>query len=206
MKFDWRKLRAEQPRVFVMAIVLKKLRTKAAIVVAAICAVLLVRRHQSPLDSPRALWFSIGAALVLAGVGFRLAALGCLRKKEELATGGVYSLCRHPLYLGSMLMTYGFCFLLGQANASITFVAATAYFAVFYPFVMLWEEIRLSERYGAAHERYAATTPLLLPRGRFQACGFGLGLALRNGGAVLLGVTIALVAAIGALAELLKHY
>jgi protein-S-isoprenylcysteine O-methyltransferase Ste14 len=206
MKFDWRKLRAEHPRVFILAVVLKKLRTKAALVVASMCATLVVVRHQSPLDAPRPLWLGAGAILILAGVAFRFAAMGCLRKKEELATGGVYSLCRHPLYLGSMLMTCGFCFLLGPANATVNFIAATAYFAVFYPFVMFWEEIRLSERYGAAHERYAATTPLLLPRGRFHSSGFGLGLALRNGGALLLGVTVVLVAAIGAMAEVLKHH
>jgi protein-S-isoprenylcysteine O-methyltransferase Ste14 len=206
MKFDWRKLRAVHPRVFVLAIVLKKLRTKVGLAAVATCAVLAVVRHQSPLDGPRPAWLAAGAVLILAGIAFRLAALGCLRKKEELATAGVYSLCRHPLYLGSMLMTYGFCFLLGSANALVDFTVATAYFVVFYPFVILWEEIRLAERYGTAHEQYAAITPLILPRGRYRSCGFGFGLAMRQGGAMLIGVTALLVVAVGAMAELLKHF
>lgn len=205
MKFDWRKLRAEHPRVFVLAIVLKKLRTKVGLAVVALCAAMAVWRHVSPLDSLQPVWLGIGAVLILAGLAFRLAALGCLRKKEELATGGVYSLCRHPLYLGSMLMTYGFCFLLGPSSALINFSAATAYFALFYPFVILWEEIRLAERYGPAHVQYAATTPLILPRGRFRSCGFGLNLAMRNGGTTLIGTTTLLIIAIGVMAELLKH-
>jgi protein-S-isoprenylcysteine O-methyltransferase Ste14 len=205
MKFDWRKLRAVHPRVFVLAIVLKKLRTKVGLAVVALCTLLVVVRHQSPLDSSRPAWLVAGAVLIVAGIGFRLAALGCLRKKEELATAGVYSLCRHPLYLGSMLMTYGFCFLLGAPNAWVDFSAATAYFALFYPFVMLWEEIRLAERYGPAHEQYAATTPLILPCGHYQPCGFGLGLAMRKGGAILLGVTTLLMVALGAMAGYLKH-
>lgn len=206
MLLDWRRLRATHPRVFVAAVVLKKLRTKAGLAVAMACVAWAVYRHRSPLDSPHALWLAFGAMLIVAGVAFRLAALGCLRKKQELATGGVYSLCRHPLYLGSVLMTYGFCFLMGAPNALVNFVAATAYFLLFYPFVMLWEEIRLSERYGEAHAVYALATPLILPRGRFRSCGFGLGLAMRNGGAILVGTTAALLFAVGLMAELLKHH
>jgi hypothetical protein len=69
----------------------------------------------------------------------------------------------------------------------------------------LWEEIRLAERYGPAHEQYAATTPLILPHGRFRACGFRLNLAMRNGGAILIGTTTLLIVVVGAMAELLKH-
>ena len=204
MKFDWRAAREAHPRLFMLAIVLKVLRTKAGVAVAAGCVALMYYRRQSPLGFVRPIpWFLIGAALILVGLAFRLAALGCLRKKEELATAGIYSLCRHPLYLGSIVMTYGFCFLLGSPAI---FAAATAYFLVFYPFTMIWEEIRLSERYGQEHEQFARTTPLILPIGRFRPAPFKLSLAMKKGGAIQISVTALAVIALYAMAEVMKRH
>jgi len=204
MKFDWRAARAAHPRLFVLIILLKVLRTKVGVVVAAGCVALMYYRRQLPLGFVQPIpWLLIGAALILVGLGFRLAALGCLRKKEELATGGIYSLCRHPLYLGSMVMAYGFCFLMGSVT---TFIAATAYFLVFYPFTMVWEEIRLSERYGEAHEQFARTTPLILPIGRFRAAPYKFSQAMRKGGALQTGVTVLAVVAIYFMTEWMKRH
>ncbi len=205
MKFDWRAAQAAHPRLFMLIIVLKVLRTKVGVAVAAACVALAYYRHRPPLDFARpTAWAWIGAALILVGLAFRLAALGCLRKKEELAPAGIYSLCRHPLYLGSIVMAYGFCFLLGRQNALVNFVAATAYFLVFYPFTMVWEEVRLSERYGQAHEEYAHSTPLILPIGRFRPCPFKFSLAMRKGGAIQIGVTVLAVIAIYLMAEIMR--
>lgn len=141
--------------------------------------------------------------LILAGVAFRLAAHGCIKKKEALACTGVYSLCRHPLYLGSMLITYGFCCLLNDPK---NFVLATLYFGIFYTLTILWEEIRVSERFGEAHRRFAASTPLLLPVGRYRSGAFDCRRAIHNGGAALIAATLALLGMVEVMAETMPHW
>lgn len=162
-----------------------------------------VYRHEVPFDLDRPnVWVVIGLALILAGLAFRFAAYGCLKKKESLATSGVYSLCRHPLYLGSILLAYGFCFLLNDVE---NFVIATAYFATFYSITIAWEEVRVAERYGEVHQMYCQSTPLLLPLGKFRGGAFAWRQALRAGGLQLIAATIALLAAIEAMAKLMPR-
>ncbi|HPD32426.1 MAG TPA: isoprenylcysteine carboxylmethyltransferase family protein [Phycisphaerae bacterium] len=199
MRPDWIQWAGNHPRWFALIVGTKRLRTKAGLLLVGFGLGEGVYNHEVPfdLDRPNA-WVFVGLAMVLAGVAFRFAALGSLRKKEELATTGVYSLCRHPLYLGSVLMAYGFCCLL---NDSKLFLIASAYFILFYGLTIAWEEIRLAQRYGDAYHRYANETPLILPVGRPCRGQFGLATALRNGGAALIAVTTILLAAIESMAE-----
>lgn len=196
---DWQAWREQHVRLFTVIVVLKKLRTKVGLAVAAWCLVEGLLFEEAPFDLLRPnLCVVVGLLLIGIGVALRLAAYGNLRKKDVLATTGVYSLCRHPLYLGSILLTYGFCLVLGDAE---NYVFATAYFLVFYPLTILWEEARLAERYGAAYEPYRRETPLLIPRGRFCAGRFGWVRALRAGGVTLLLVTALLLVGVEVMAK-----
>ena len=56
-----------------------------------------------------------GVTLVVAGLALRSWAVGILKKDAELATQGPYRLIRNPLYVGSFLMMFGFCALVGNA-------------------------------------------------------------------------------------------
>lgn len=120
----------------------------------------------------------VGYSLIGVGTGIRVAALGVLDKKEALATAGAYSLCRHPLYLGSMLIAFGFCCLL---QGWLCWLMAGAYFAVFYPLIIIWEEVRLRERYGTEHEMYVDRVPLLFPAGKWARSQFSWRRARANG-------------------------
>jgi protein-S-isoprenylcysteine O-methyltransferase Ste14 len=102
----------------------------------------------------------VGAILVAVGLAIRGWAAGILRKGQDLTTDGPYSLCRHPLYLGSFVLTLGFCAILGYWHDLIV-VAVCA--AVIYRATMLREERRLAERYAERWPGYAARTPRLLP-------------------------------------------
>lgn len=193
MNFDWRMVRERHPWVFTSIVLGKKLRTKVGLLLAVACVADGLILWEPPYDlSLLNRWILAGIALIGVGVAFRLAALGYLKKKEILATGGVYSLCRHPLYFGSILITYGFCCLL---NDWVNYVVATAYFLVFYTLTIVWEEIRLEERYGTQHCQYASRTPALVPYGRFVPCEFKLGIAMRKGGGLLLGLIVTLLVA-----------
>lgn len=180
---------------------LKKWRTRVGMAVAGWCLVegVVCRERPFELDRPNR-WVAVGVLLVISGVALRLAALGVIHKKESLATTGVYSLCRHPLYLGSMVLAFGFCLLLNDIE---NYILSALYFLIFYPIAMIWEEARLATRFGESFDRYRAATPLLLPLGSWQRGIFGCRLALRAGGAVLLATVGALMIAIHVMAETL---
>ena len=203
MNFDWRKLREHRPWLFMLIVLGKKLRTKVGLVLVAACVADGFIWWEPPYDLARPnVWVALGIVLIAAGIAFRIAALGYLKKKEILATVGVYSLCRHPLYLGSILMTLGFCLLLDDW---VNYVVAAVYFAIFYTLTIVWEEIRLAERYGEEHRRYVEQTPVILPLGQLRTDGFRLGRALRNGGALLIGLVVFLLAADGVMGRMMNR-
>jgi protein-S-isoprenylcysteine O-methyltransferase Ste14 len=200
MDVKWETFPQRHARLLPAVVVLKTLRTKAGFVVFAACVANGLYHHHRPVapDQLNA-WALVGLALVVLGVGVRLAAHGCLHKKEQLSTTGIYSLCRHPLYLGSIVWTFGFCFLL---NDWVNFVIGGAYFAIFYSVTIIWEEVRVRQRYGEAHDAYAREVPMLLPLGRFKHGLFAWSKAMRAGGALLIAQTAVMLVAIALVAVL----
>lgn len=102
----------------------------------------------------------LGVALILGGLGLRSCAAGTLRKGKALTTTGPYRYCRHPLYLGSLMMMTGF----GLLVPSVTvFWAILGLILVIYLVTMRREERRLAVRYGPAWDGYVAHGPRLFP-------------------------------------------
>jgi len=98
--------------------------------------------------------------LVLPGLWLRGYASGYVKKNAELATTGPYAHTRNPLYLGSMLIAFGFA----AAAASWVILAALAVlFAAIYIPTILGEETYLREHF-AGFDAYARAVPRLLPR------------------------------------------
>lgn len=105
--------------------------------------------------------FRVGTALIGLGVLVRAWASGIVVKDEELAVEGPYSLCRNPLYVGNMLIGYGFCF----ANAQLwSFAVLTLYFLLIYPFTLRKEERKLEEFFGQDYHRYREEVRRFIPR------------------------------------------
>ena len=78
----------------------------------------------------------------------------------ELTVTGPYAFTRNPLYLGSMLIAFGFAL----ASRSIWIALALAVlFALIYIPVILLEEAFLRSKF-AGFEAYASRVPRLLPR------------------------------------------
>jgi protein-S-isoprenylcysteine O-methyltransferase Ste14 len=114
--------------------------------------------------------FGIAAAvLVSAGLAVRSWASGALRKGKGLTTWGPYRLCRHPLYLGTVLVVFGFALLLPNI---VTLLTVFALVCVLYGLTIVREERRLAIKFGDEWKGYAAATPRLLP----------LGMAVRGAG------------------------
>jgi protein-S-isoprenylcysteine O-methyltransferase Ste14 len=98
--------------------------------------------------------------LVGPGVWLRAYASGYVKKNTELATTGPYAHTRNPLYLGSMMIAFGFA---AAAWSWIILIALAILFLVIY-----LPTIRSEEEYLRGHftgfAAYAAQVPRLLPR------------------------------------------
>lgn len=79
----------------------------------------------------------------------------------RLNTTGMYSIVRHPLYLGNYLALLG-CLMFFRKAWII--LAGTALFAGLYELIILSEEDFLRRRFGPGFEDWARDTPTWIPR------------------------------------------
>jgi protein-S-isoprenylcysteine O-methyltransferase Ste14 len=110
----------------------------------------------------RPTWKTMLASLVLVlpGLWLRAYAAGYVKKNAELTTTGPYAHTRNPLYLGSMLIAFGFA---AAAWSLAIFVALALLFAVIYVPTIQGEEAYLRAHFAGFHA-YARAVPRLLPR------------------------------------------
>lgn len=80
---------------------------------------------------------------------------------DELNTSGMYSIVRHPLYLGNFLIALGISFIL-----LVWWLPAiyTLLFWLYYERIMFAEEAFLGQQFGSRYHRWAAATPAFFPR------------------------------------------
>ena len=79
---------------------------------------------------------------------------------DEVNTTGIYSLVRHPLYLGNFLMWLGLAMLTKNIWFIITFILV---FWIYYERIMYAEEYFLHSKFGQIYENWASVTPALIP-------------------------------------------
>lgn len=108
--------------------------------------------------TPRSILAS--AVLVAPGLWLRGYAAGYVKKNAELTTTGPYAYTRNPLYLGSMLIAFGFA---AAAASWIIFTALAVLFAAIYLPTIQSEETWLRENF-IEFEEYTHHVPRLLPR------------------------------------------
>jgi protein-S-isoprenylcysteine O-methyltransferase Ste14 len=176
----WVRVSAHPPRRALVQWFLHR-RTRFGAALAAACLlVAFLNPHRSWNPWERVPAIAVALVLMLSGAVLRMAALGVIHKRERLATTGVYSLCRHPLYVGTILIVFGACALIPQPLHT---AVALVYFLAFYPLTIAKEEFQSAERFGADYDAYRASTPLVLPIGRWRpAEGFDWHRALWKGG------------------------
>jgi protein-S-isoprenylcysteine O-methyltransferase Ste14 len=119
-------------------------------------------------------WEVLCLGLALAGLALRVATVGFVPKDtsqrnrgqpqaEGLNTTGLYSVVRHPLYLGNYFMWLGVALLPGAWWAP---VIVSLVFWLYYERIMFAEEEFLRRRFGTDYTAWAARTPAFLPRWR----------------------------------------
>jgi len=110
----------------------------------------------------RPTWMSVAWSLlpVALGLWMRGYAAGYVKKNEELTRTGPYAYTRNPLYLGSMLIAFGFA---GAARSWVLLLVLAGLFAAIYWPTIRSEEAFLRGRFPEFDE-YARAVPRLLPR------------------------------------------
>lgn len=88
--------------------------------------------------------------------------LGILPEKGEpdLIHTGWYGRVRHPLYLGLLLIFFGYFLVSATLAALIHLLCLLLYL----PMGIYWEEKKLEKLFGAAYNQYQQETPVLFPR------------------------------------------
>lgn len=84
---------------------------------------------------------------------------------DSLNTKGMYSIVRHPLYLGNFLMWLGLFIYVGSWEFLIF---AIAFFWIYYERIMFAEERFIAEKFKGDFEAWADKTPAFFPK----ICGY----------------------------------
>lgn len=103
---------------------------------------------------------ALSLLLVVPGVWLRGYAAGYVKKNAEITQTGPYAYTRNPLYLGSMMIAFGFAV---ASGSWVIFVALAAGFLAIYLPTIRSEEAYLREHF-AGFDEYARRVPRLLPR------------------------------------------
>ena len=98
--------------------------------------------------------------LVIPGLLLRSYASGYVKKNAELAVTGPYAYTRNPLYLGSMLMAFGFA----AAARSIWITVLLVLLFIFIYAPTIYAEEQFLRATFPSFENYANQVPRLLPR------------------------------------------
>ena len=105
----------------------------------------------------------IGIALAVIGEAIRIWAAGCISKNARLACGGPFAHVRNPLYLGSLFIAFGYCFMSGLWWSFL--VTALMYYYFYYGTIYNEEE-HLRGVLGEPYIQYSSEVPRLMPRAR----------------------------------------
>jgi protein-S-isoprenylcysteine O-methyltransferase Ste14 len=114
---------------------------------------------------PRSEGFAVAMPLIVLGTALRGWGAGHLVKNHELTMSGPYAHLRHPLYLGTLLVSTGFALWMGGWVILLVLALLWPWFALHYfPRKERSESLRLEASYGDQFIRYRDAVPALWPR------------------------------------------
>jgi len=126
-------------------------------------------------------WGILCLGISFTGLGLRALTLGFTasrtsgrntreQRADSLNTTGMYSIVRHPLYLGNAVIGLGVILISRSWWMTLIYVLA---FWLYYERIMLAEEGYLRNKFGAEFTEWAEQTPAFLPRlGNWRRPGF----------------------------------
>ncbi|MBK5191347.1 MAG: isoprenylcysteine carboxylmethyltransferase family protein [Methanosarcinales archaeon] len=98
-------------------------------------------------------------AFLLARSGLK-AVFGEQREELVLIRSGVFSIVRHPIYLGAILLYLGFIII----SLSIISFCIWLVIILFYYVISRYEEKLLIDKLGSQYEEYMNEVPMFIPR------------------------------------------
>lgn len=124
-----------------------------------------------PSESADEIWEIFCLSVSYFGLAIRILAIGYTPSRtsgrntrrqvaESLNTTGIYSLIRHPLYLGNCLMWFGISLFPMLWWLSVLCILM---FWVYYERIMFAEEAYLRDKFGEAYSVWAEKTPAFIP-------------------------------------------
>lgn len=126
------------------------------------------------LARPVAALFAFGVVVSVLGAVIRLYASGYIVKNKQLATDGPYSLVRHPLYTGNLLLLVGFTIASGLWWAA---PLSALFWWFYYPPAIEYEDRKLRRIFGEDCARWQQATPAVVPGALVPARGGSWSLA-----------------------------
>jgi len=106
-----------------------------------------------------------GAWLAIKGVRETGLKVAETHRTEKIVTRGVYSIVRHPQYLGGLLAQVGISFLLSALYSLLS----TPLMVVLIFLISKKEEEELTREFGKEYEEYKKKVPMLIPKARVTA-------------------------------------
>lgn len=137
---------------------------------------------------PTSLSLIVGSLIILSGILVRSITIGLVyivrggsKRKihaENLVTDGIYQVCRNPMYLGNLLLIFGFGIF---ANSILFAVLFFTLFCFIYAAIIKAEENFLSGKFGKEYMDYVGSTNALIPNlGRLPGAFAGRSLDFRR--------------------------
>ena len=137
-----------------------------------LATLVLILEFKQDIKLPELSWSIICLAISLLGLLVRILVIGFTPKgtsgrntakqvAETVNTKGIYSVVRHPLYLGNFLMWFG---IILYVNNIWFAIACILLFWLYYERIMFAEEQFLKSKFGDQYLKWSMTAPPFFPK------------------------------------------
>lgn len=149
-----------------------KHRSYLPLILFALATIVLLFDHKGIFDFSNPVWGLSCFLISMLGLGVRIFTIGFIPKAtsgknrkgqiaDVLNKKGIYSVVRHPLYLGNFLVSLGIFFYVGIIWYTIVCILL---FWLYYERIMFAEELFLRNKFKEEFLIWSAKTPSFIPR------------------------------------------